>query len=118
MPLILLVDDSLDDLLFLKEFLIHHGLDFRLASSGRMAMDLLQIEKFDLVVTDFQMEDGDGLWLLAEMKKKSILAYSILVSSDRSHSADFFQNQGATSFLPKPIHLPDLLSQIQKFLTV
>jgi two-component system response regulator HydG len=118
MPLILIVDDSLDDLLFLKEFLTNNDLDFRLASSGRMAMDLLQIENFDLVVSDFQMDDGDGLWLLTEMKKKSIHSKFILVSSDLTHSADFLKNHGAASFLPKPIHLPDLISQIQKCLAV
>ena len=104
MPLILVVDDSMDDLLFLEEFLTTSGYECRLANSGHMALEHLKIEKFDLVISDYQMDDGDGLWLIDEIKKNKIMTKVILLSTELFTSGD--------GFSPKPIDLIHLQQQI------
>ena len=44
---VLVVDDSLDSIIFLQEFLTDGGYECRLATSGVMALDLLAQEKID-----------------------------------------------------------------------
>ncbi len=108
MPLILVVDDSMNDLLFLEEFLTTSGFECRLANSGEMALEHLKIEKFDLVISDFQMDDGDGLWLIDEIKKIKIMTKVILLSTELLTFGD--------GFSPKPIDLNHLKQQISHFI--
>ena len=116
MPRILVVDDSEDDLLFLGEFLTQHHLSFETASSGSMAWEKMKVQSFDLVISDFQMADGDGLWLLSELESISPKPKFILVSSETKFSADHYLSLGADAFVPKPISWDLLESQIKQFM--
>ncbi len=79
MALILVVDDSEDTLVLIKDFLIGLGHSCRLATSGKQALDILKTEDFDLIISDYQMDDGDGLWLLSELKNKIEIRQRVLL---------------------------------------
>lgn len=68
-PRILAVDDekALCHLLALN--LEDAGYDVTEATSGNQALELLSQQHFDLVISDIRMPDGDGIFLLNEMKK-------------------------------------------------
>lgn len=110
LAIILLVDDSLDDLLFLEEFLVSMKCECRLANSGKMAIDHLKIEKFDLIISDYQMDHGDGLWLFDQLKNLNIVTPFILVSSEPINGGDAFSQ--------KPIDLKRLEQQIRGFISL
>ena len=116
MALILIVDDDQDSLILLKDFLAILGHTCRLAASGRQALDVLKEEEFDLIISDYQMDDGDGLWLLSEIKKELIILNCILISADQSINKDQFISAGASAFCPKPIHWAHLEHEIQRLL--
>ena len=67
--LVLLVDDtktihmSFDIVFEEMHFLVTH------AYSGMEAFAILKNHQFDLIISDLQMPDGDGIWLLENVKK-------------------------------------------------
>ncbi len=66
---ILMVDDSALILRSLKEML-GSEYDVTCATSGYKALDLMQVNKYDLVLLDYEMPNMNGHELLVEMKKK------------------------------------------------
>lgn len=111
---ILIVDDQVDDLSHLSEILTSYNFSFETALSGKQAFEKIKVHHFDVIISDFQMEDGDGLWLVTEVKKLDPKIYFILVSSDFSQTEDFYQSFGVDCFLPKTIHTPSLLLKLDE----
>jgi CheY-like chemotaxis protein len=116
MALILVVDDSQDDLILVAGFLRNLGHSCRLATSGKLALDVLSAETFDLIISDYQMVDGDGVWLLNELQKISSAPKCILLTSDVTYSADFFLSHGAAGFTEKPLNWSKLRKEIDRLL--
>jgi two-component system, NtrC family, response regulator HydG len=116
MALILLVDDSLDNLICLEEFLSKLNHACRLATSGQMAMKLMDQEHFDLIISDYEMEDGDGLWLLQELKKNHQSPKCIIVTGNTEHSSAFFMQLGAAAYCLRPFHFKDFQHILDTFL--
>ncbi len=116
MALILVVDDSVDNLMVMEEFL--HGLEHgcRLATSGEMAMELLAQETFALIITDFQMEKGDGLWLLRKLKEFVGAPQCIMVTNDPRYDCEYFLNNGAIAHFSRPIIWEKLKHEINRLL--
>ena len=73
---VLIVDDSPPMRTVIKKSLKASGFKVGLlfdASNGKEALDILREEWLDLVLSDYNMPDMDGMELLAEMKKDEIL---------------------------------------------
>lgn len=88
----------------------------RLAASGRQALDVLKAEDFDLIISDYQMNDGDGLWLLGQLKKELAAPNCIVMTADQTINKDQFISAGASALCPKPIHWPQLAQEIHRLL--
>ena len=110
---ILIVDDSPDNLSILKDFLITRSYWVTDCSSGYRAKSILNHQHFDLVISDYQMPDGDGLWLLEELQKLFTPPKTIIISSDEKISEEIFKSKGAYAFLPRPIDWKKLEQLIQ-----
>ena len=114
MPNILVVDDSLDNLSLMSEFI--HGLGYRcrFATSGEMAYEIISTETFDLIISDYHMANGDGLWLLQKLKNTLGAPKCIIVSSDPELDSEFLIGQGAATYLTKPIDWVELKNEIDR----
>jgi len=64
MPRILIVDDEPTILNLLNKILIGQGYDATPASNGEKALQLLQTERFDLLISDINMTPVNGMELL------------------------------------------------------
>lgn len=69
---ILVVDDELYLRDALRDLLGQGGFEVHDAPSGRVAFDLLQKDKYDLVITDIRMPDGDGLEFIAQIRAQKL----------------------------------------------
>ncbi len=120
MPKILIVDDSpLDRVLaggLLEpdgQFVIHY------AGNGNLALDKLQQEEIDLVVTDLVMPGMDGLELVATMRSRHPDIPVILMTSKGTEEiAVRALHAGAASYVPKRLLFQELAETVRRVLAV
>jgi adenylate cyclase len=122
MTRILVADDEVDlELLIKQKFRkeIRNGIfDFVFALNGREALHIIQHNKdIDLVLSDINMPEMDGLTLLSRLNEVAPLTKTVMVSAygdlDNIRSA---MNKGAFDFVFKPIDFEDLRTTIDKTL--
>ncbi len=110
---VLLVDDEADFIESLSKRLEVRGLKVFTATRGQNALDLLDKEKFDIIVLDLAMPGMDGLKTLEHIKKKDVDAEIVMLSGHGDvKSTTEAMKLGATDFLEKPVDLPELLEKI------
>lgn len=81
---------------------------------GQQALDLLDIETFDLVVLDLNLPHVDGMTVLRQLRITDCET-KVLVLSARSEVADKVAglDAGANDYLTKPFHLDELAARIR-----
>ena len=79
---LLVVDDEENIVLTISEVLRLEGYEVDVASSGREAVRQLDQEaEYDLILTDLHMDEGDGLSLLEEVRRRSPLTIVVVLTS-------------------------------------
>jgi len=120
MTKILVVDDEEDLKILIKQRfrqkIRQKEYDFIFAENGRHALEqLLEHKDVDLVLSDINMPEMDGLTLLSKLKDKNSILKSVIVSAygdmDNIRTA---MNRGAFDFITKPIDFKDLEITIEK----
>ena len=81
---------------------------------GQQALDLLDIETFDLVVLDLNLPHVDGMTVLKQLRITDCET-KVLVLSARVEVADKVAglDAGANDYLTKPFHLDELAARIR-----
>lgn len=111
---ILVVDDEPDlEILIRQKFRKHireQELQFVFARNGVEALEKVQAEPdIDLVLTDINMPEMDGLTLLTKLKEAHPLIKAVIVSAyGDMENIRTAMNRGAFDFLTKPINFQDL----------
>ena len=91
---------------------------FTFAMNGRQALDIInQDEEIDMVLTDINMPEMDGLTFIQRMKEDRPLLKAVIVSAyGDMQNIRTAMNLGAFDFVTKPIEFGDLETTIQKTL--
>lgn len=114
MAKILVVDDEADlEVLIKQKFrqkIRQNEYEFIFAINGRHALEQLeQHHDVDVVLSDINMPEMDGLTLLSRLNEKNALLKSVIVSAygdmDNIRTA---MNRGAFDFVTKPVNFSDL----------
>ena len=85
------------------------------ASSGDEAIDLLCNADYDLVLTDLHMEGGDGISVLNQIRQKSPLTISVVLTGFASvESAIAALQEGAYDYLIKPCDIETMKHTIRR----
>ncbi len=116
---ILLVDDDLDILEFLKYNLEKEGYTISTANNGQMALDVFQKNKPVLVIMDVMMPVMDGIEACYAIRKMTtfpqpIIAFLTSRAEDYSQVAGF--EAGADDYISKPIRPRLLISKVESLL--
>ncbi|MGK0291432.1 MAG: PAS domain S-box-containing protein [bacterium] len=120
--LILVVDDEPDlEFLILRKFkekIQQEGIEFIFAQNGKQALTMLQENlDVDLVLTDLNMPEMDGLTLLSEIKKLDYTLETVVISAyDDMSNIRTAMNHGAFDFITKPLNFDDMEATIDKSL--
>lgn len=102
MATILVVDDSAVDRRLVAGLLKQSNLQVELAEDGREALDCLRGTPIDLVVTDLQMPELDGLGLVRHVRDHGPHVPVILITAHGSEDlAIEALHAGAASYVPK-----------------
>jgi CheY-like chemotaxis protein/anti-sigma regulatory factor (Ser/Thr protein kinase) len=118
MPKILVVDDAAVERLLAANFLRDDPeIELVYAANGREALVAIERELPDLVLTDLQMPEMDGLQLVEQVRKKYRLLPVILMTAHGSEDIAIQALQkGAASYVAKRNLGPDLLETVQDIL--
>ena len=120
-PIILVVEDEIDNLLLLSHALIYFKLNFITATESKTAFELATKYEVDLILLDLVLPDSNGFELADSLRHNEltqdlpIIAVSALVrEKDRDRALEF----GCNDYLSKPYLLEDLKRKISKYIDV
>lgn len=116
MPRILLAEDDATSAMIATRTLQRAGHEVRHANNGLEALELLQQEAFDAVVTDWMMPVMDGLDLVRRIHARfdpvpaTIMVTCLTMPEARAHALE----SGADEFVAKPVHSHQLLAAVDR----
>ncbi len=114
---ILLIEDDPTFAKIVTTFLTKKGYLINSASNLKAGEQLLQSEKFDLLLLDYRLPDGIGLELIAKMGTNfPVLPIVIITSFDDVRTAVKSIQSGAFEYIIKPINPDELLLVIESAL--
>jgi DNA-binding NtrC family response regulator len=114
---ILVVDDEPDMRDALTAALRREGLCISTATNGIEALEKVQAQQFDLIITDVRMPRMGGLALLQEMKRTAATIPVVMMTGyGRIEDAVEAMKAGAFDYLLKPFSLEDLKAVVTKAL--
>ncbi len=119
MASILAVDDSASMRQMVSFTLKGSGYEVVEASDGVEALAVAKTRSFDLVVTDVNMPNMDGIELIAELRKLPNFKFTPLLMLTTESGMDKKQQgkaAGATGWIVKPFNPEQLLATIKKVL--
>jgi two-component system, sensor histidine kinase and response regulator len=118
---ILLADDSSDNRFLIQAYLKHSGYQLDLAETGRVAVEMYQARKYDLVLMDVQMPVMDGhtaTRMIRDWEKQSNLSPVPIIALTAHAYQEEMQKSlaaGCSDHLTKPIRKNILLDAMQKW---
>lgn len=122
MARILVVDDEKDVKFLVQQRFNRHiqegQFEFSFAHNGREALHLLTHERpFEVMITDIEMPDVDGLFLLNHVQEYVPTTKTIVVSAyDDWHYIRQAMHHGAFDFITKPLDFKELERSLEKCL--
>ena len=116
---VLVVDDEpgLTDLM--RSIIEAAGHDVACAESGAVALEMLDVARFDVIITDLRMPDMDGaaLWAAVRDRCPYLAQRMVFVTGDTlSPSAGRFLNENRALVLDKPFTAQDLRHRLDEVL--
>lgn len=116
---ILIVDDEKNYPMIIGELLQEEGYTSLTASSGMEALDILNNELIDLVLTDVNMPGMSGIQLLEKIKQiNPDIPVIIMTAYGSVEKAVDAMHKGAYTFILKPFENQTLIAHIKKAISV
>lgn len=114
---LLIVDDDPLILDLLGIFITSYGYEYDSAQDGHEALEKIEANDFDIVITDMIMPKMDGMQLLKHIQEKHAGIGVIVVTG---HTGTFSYNDvikaGASDFISKPFNSDELEAKINRIL--
>lgn len=111
---ILVVDDDLAILGALAEYLQLHGYLVEEATNLKTAFAALEKDMPDIVLTDYELPDGEAIQLLTALKTMQTPTQCIVLTGHGTIDlAVRAIKEGAEQFITKPVQLPVLISYVK-----
>jgi len=114
---ILTVDDSTSVRQMVCFILRKAGNEVVEAVDGKDALAKIGAEKFDMIITDLNMPNLDGIQLIAAVRKLpgcSFVPILMLTTESQAEKKDAGRKVGATGWIVKPFNADQLIAVVQK----
>ncbi len=115
---ILIVEDDIDNLEFLRQLLVKYGANVLLACSGEEAISIVKSnKKINLVLMDIRLPDMDGFETTQKIKKLNpnlpvIAQTAYAMSNDKENCL----NKGCDDYISKPLNKSILFQKINQYI--
>lgn len=110
---VLVVDDESQITRVLRQSLTAHRYDVRTASDGVSALDTFHDWHPDLVITDLQMPEMDGIEFCRAIRKESELPIIVLSVRGEERTKVEALDAGADDYVTKPFGIEELLARVR-----
>ena len=117
MTKILAVDDSASMRQMVTFTLKSAGFEVTDAADGALALEIAKKQSFDVVISDVNMPNMDGISLCKELRKLPNFKFTPILMLTTESSADKKQEgrgAGATGWIVKPFNPDQLLATVNK----
>lgn len=119
---LLVVDDSEMNLLVIKMIFKKLGISFDTANDGHQALAFLEEKRYDMVLTDIQMPEMDGVELTQRIRalsdeKKSQLPVIAITGQITAESHDLYIAAGLNDYIIKPFTETELMEKILDYIS-
>jgi two-component system response regulator PilR (NtrC family) len=116
-PRILVVDDEESIREFLEIMLKKEGFEITLAEDGAMAKDVLAKKTFDMIISDLQMPNMNGIELLKHVKETSPdTVFMMITAFGTTETAVEAMKMGAYDYITKPFKIDEVRLNISNAL--
>ncbi len=114
-PKILIVDDDSGQRSLLDSFLRSQGFDTVTADSGARALEVLNSQAVNMMISDVRMPGMSGLETLRKAREKHKVLPVLLVTAYADiRDAVGAMRDGAVNYLAKPIDLDELVATVRQ----
>lgn len=114
---VLIVEDEDQTRNALTKLLAREGFIVDSVSNGWEALDYLRHQKVNLIVTDIQMPQMDGISFLRELNKNYPKSNVIMITAYGAVESYLeAMNLGAFEYINKPIHMDELKKMMRRIL--
>ena len=112
--LVLLVEDDLDLSALVAEFLEDESIECDLAYNGVMGLELIKVNRYDVIIMDVMMPRMDGLTLCTKIRELGIsIPCLMLTARDTLEDKLSGFDKGADDYMVKPFDLPELVARLK-----
>lgn len=115
---IIIVDDTEEIREVLNVYFSDKGHFCAEACNGTQALQIMNDEKFDMVITDIHMPDMDGITFIEELSKKECSCPVMLMTGDPIiDSREKAVRIGAQGYIGKPFSFHDISKEFDNILS-
>ena len=112
---ILIVDDEENARIGLSKLLSQEGYDVGCVANGHEALEYLRRERVNLVISDINMPEMNGLAFLRELNRKYPSTHVIMITAYGGVESYLeAMNLGAFEYIHKPVKLDELKTVMKK----
>ena len=116
MKKILLVEDNNSIILGLEYLFKEEKLEYSITKNKRDTLNILDKEKFDLVLLDVSLPDGNGFDICKYIKERKSTPVIFLTAKDEEKDVVLGFDLGADDYIIKPFRNRELISRINNVL--
>lgn len=110
---ILCIDDDENLQFVVEQYLSDDGYRVITASNAQTALEKVESAKFDIILLDLVLPDGEGLTLIPQFKSKSAAPIIVVSGKDDTTDKVVCLEMGADDYLTKPFELRELSARIK-----
>jgi len=120
-PLILVVEDNEDNMLYHTTILELSNYQFLKTTDGKIAIDIAMDKLPDLILLDIVMPEVDGIEVIQTLRHNSLTNHIYIIAITSlvfPYQVQRFMNAGCDDYLPKPFLIEDLENKIRRYLKI